>query len=90
MNGIMLPLPDVDAYMEQWEHLKNCSVPTPCSLDEAIRFTHLKNVISDISHLIRKCRLENDTEAEMWYEDIFIENYEEFEKDFVFRTLKNK
>lgn len=86
----MHPLIDIDASMEQWEeHLKNAPVPTPCSLDDAIRYTNLKNTISHLGHKIRVARFENDTEAEEWYIEHFAELYTEFEKDFVYRILKN-
>lgn len=80
---------EVNTLLENWEKLKNLPLPVLLSLDEALRYTHLKDTITELSHNLRLSRLENNTDDEEFYAKHFYELYTVYEKDYVFNVLKN-
>lgn len=80
---------DIDELLVGWETLKHTPIPIPSSLDDALVFSKLKGSVSELSHLIRTSRLENNVEDEAYYISQFCKWYYEFTKEYVFRILKH-
>lgn len=79
---------EVDILLEQWETMRQLPIPIPMSLDQALQYTRLKDIITELSHNLRISRLENNVEAEQFYIEHFCELYDTFSKDFIIKVLR--
>lgn len=84
----MPQLINIDDMLESWDKIKDCAIPTPCTLDEALKFSKTKDDINSSIHSLRVSRMQMDSLAEEFWTKNIIEQYEKFNKEFVFRILK--
>lgn len=64
-------------------------MPMSTTADEAIRFTNIKDNISNTVHALQVSRLQNNSTAEKFYSQQFFEIYNRFNKEYMFKVLKN-
>jgi len=81
---------NLDDLLEAWENIKDLPIPVPCTLNEALEFTDLKQTLTTLSHKIRNSRLENDIFTEEICLEQFCNVYNTFSKEYVYRILKNE
>lgn len=73
--------------LEQWEKIKNCSVPTPCTLNEALEFTRYKIELNKLADHIRSDRFNSSISLKDAQQ--FVSLYDSFSREYVYRILKN-
>ena len=79
----------IDDLLEEWEKVKKFNNFKNETLSEAIDYECEKNLIETWASDIRQSRFENNQTAEKKYIEKFVENYEKFNKKFVYKVLKN-
>jgi hypothetical protein len=80
---------DFEELLLQWEHVKTISRPYSESANEAIVREYAKHLIEGFAYKVRLSRLENNSSAETFYMEKFVENFKKYNKDLTFRILKN-
>ena len=80
----------VDELLEQWEEIKHISSHITSTDDtDILDYMRRKAQLMTYSQELRYARLMNNTKVEADYTIKFIEAYNAFSKDFIFRILKN-
>lgn len=82
-------LQSIDELLEEWERIKQLGCPTGDDVGDVSKYTQAKSRVDNVAQEIRNSRLTNNKEQEMRSVAKFIEIYFDFNKDFVYRTLKN-
>jgi len=85
----MRPLGNIDKLLEEWNQIKSISTPVSITADEAIKFTNIKDNIANTVHALQVSRLQNNSTAEKFYSQQFFEIYNKFNKEYMFKVLKN-
>ena len=85
----MRPLGNTDKLLEEWDPIKRLSTPVSATADEAIKFANIKDNISSTVHALQVSRLQNDSTAEQFWSNHFCEIYNKFNKEYMFKVLKN-
>jgi hypothetical protein len=86
----MQALTNVDELLAQWEEIKYLSSHiSPNDNIDILDYMRRKGQLMHYSQELRHARLINNTKTEQEYTIKFIEAYNDFIKDFVFRVLKN-
>lgn len=80
---------NIDKLLEEWNQIKTITMPMSTTADEAIRFTNIKDNISNTVHALQVSRLQNNSTAEKFYSQQFFEIYNRFNKEYMFKVLKN-
>ena len=81
---------NVDELLEQWEQVKYLSSHISSTDDtDILDYMRRKAQLMTYSQELRYARLMNNTKVEADYTIKFIEAYNAFSKDFIFRILKN-
>ena len=80
---------NIDKLLEEWNQIKTITMPMSTTADEAIRFTNIKDNISNTVHALQVSRLQNNSTAEKFYSQQFFEIYDRFNKEYMFKVLKN-
>ena len=82
-------LQSIDELLEEWEQIKKLQCPTAVDIADVSRYAKSKTRVDELAQTIRNSRLLNDRDTEVSSTTKFIEAFYDFNKDFVFRTLKN-
>lgn len=85
----MQTLDNIDELLVAWEKNKDCAIPVPCTLSEALEFTKLKQMLTELSHQIHDSRIKNDLVTEESSIKNFCDTYRIFSKEYVYRVLKS-
>lgn len=80
----------IDELLEEWERIKQLGCPTAIDINDVSKYTQAKSRVDELAQQVRTCRLTNDKLQEMTSTKKFIETYYDFNKDFVYRSLKNE
>ena len=80
---------NIDKLLEEWNQIKSLATPLSATADEAIKFANIKDNISSTVHALQVSRLQNDSTAEQFWSDHFCEIYNKFNKEYMFKVLKN-
>lgn len=82
-------LANVDKLLEEWNRIRDVSVPVSITAEEAIKFANVKDHISILVNALQVSRLQNDSKAEQFYSQQFSESYKNFTKEYIFKVLRN-
>lgn len=80
---------NIDDLLEEWEQLKHKQYPNPSNKDEVMSFVCWKMTIDEYAKDLRTSRLENNKDKERKCTKNFINAYNSFSKDYVFKVLTN-
>lgn len=78
---------NINDLLEQWDQYRNCSIPVPCTLQEALEFTEHKTQINKLVHNIQNDRFNSSSSIED--EQQFVKLFESFSREYVYKILKN-
>lgn len=78
----------IDELLEEWERIKQLGCPTAEDINDVSKYAQAKNRVDELAQQIRNSRLTNDKLQEFSCTSKFVETYYDFNKDFVYRSLK--
>jgi len=86
---------NINDMLEQWENVRHRPCPSSdnndnlTGLENLNQYMSAKRVVDKLANLIRLSRLENNKKDEEVYSKQFLVLYNLFDKDFMYRILKN-
>jgi hypothetical protein len=80
---------NLDDLLEEWEQVKRKRLPFTSGMEDLTDYIQYKTEIEGYAHNIRCARLTNNQIEESQFAIKFIESYNQFAKDYVYRVLKD-